>query len=505
MPVRRAVAAVVVLAGLVAFLYYYEFKGETARQEAQEERTRALSFVNEAIERVRLDRQGGTTIEIIRQGGAWHLASPLATRADDRIVEGMLNDLKSLKIERTLEGVETAERGTFGLEEPAARVVLSVGHDGGSVGSEEAEDDAMALDIGGPVPVSGGRYAARPGQEGVLLVAGNLTTILEATADRLRQKKVIGMDSWNIRKVAMKSQDGSVMLEKTGDSWRLTGPVTVPADGARVESILSSLTSAEAAGFAEEKPSYEQLSSFGLTPEAGAIDLEVTGEDGAVHAVLGRSGAEESTWAKRSDMDAVMSIGASLRESVASALAEPESLRDPRPARFNRFALSGLTIVEESGAKRTRDLFKDATSSWHLGSEEGAAIPAERVNAILDALEMLVADRWETSEKTSTQEALSIAFKEHAPAGGETAAQPLSLTVGVPGDSDGTAAPGIRESTIGSSLASVRYVVPGSGVVKLLEAVAQLEEPVAAVADAAQPPAGGTVPPRTDDGKGEKP
>lgn len=504
MPVRRAVAAVVILAGLVAFLYYYEFKGEAAREEAREERTRALSFVNEAIERVKLDRQDGTTIEIIRQGGAWHLASPLATRADDRIVEGMLNDLKSLKIERTLEGVETAERETFGLEEPAARVVLSVGHDGGSVGSEEAEDDAMALDIGGPVPVSGGRYAARPGQEGVLLVAGNLTTILEATADRLRQKKVIGMDSWNIRKVVMKSHNDSVMLEKTGDSWRLTGPVTVPADGARVESILSSLTSAEATGFAEEKPSYEQLSSFGLTPEAGAIDLEVTGEDAAVHAVLGRSGAEGSTWAKRSDMDAVMTIGASLRESVASALAEPESLRDPRPARFNRFALSGLTIVEKSGAQR-RDLFKDATSSWHLGSEEGAVLPAERVNAILDALEMLVADRWETSEKASTQEALSIAFKEHDPEGGETAAQALSLTVGAPGGSDGTAASGIRESTIGSSLASVRYVVPGSGVVKLLEAVAQLEEPVAASTDAAQPPVGGTVPPRTDDGKGEKP
>lgn len=501
MGLRKTVAAVVVLAGLVAFLYYYEYKGEAGRERAEEERSRPLSFESGAMTSIKIDRPGGIALAIVRRDDAWHLAAPIATRADDRTIDTILNDLRSLQIERTLERIGAAERGTFGLEKPAVRVVLTgaAAVASGDTGGPPGEGD-LALDIGGPVPVSGGRYAARPGQDDVLLIEGSLTTILEASADSLRQKKLIGIDSWKIRLLTMRNQGGSVELEKTGDSWRLTAPVTVPADDARVEPILAALAAAEATGFADEAPGQEQLASYGLTPESGAIDVEVTGEGTAARAVVGRATAEGASWARRADMDAVMILAASLRENVASALAAPETLRDPRPARFNRFALSGLKVVEGRGSKRTLTLIKDATSSWHLGSDEGTTLPSERVNAILDALETLVADRWASApDRNRMQEAtLSIVLTENAPAAGEESVEPLELTVWTP-----EGMPATKEATIGSSIASVRYVVPGSGVAKLFDAVARLEEPLP---EPDEPPAGTASPaPPADAAKEELP
>lgn len=476
----KTAAAVVVLAGLVSFLYFYEYKGEAAREEAKDEQSRALSFDMASIETISLQRPGERTIDLVRRDGAWHMTAPIATRADDRKIDGILSSLRSLKVERTLDGIETGERGTFGLAEPAARVTLhpAEGAEGAAAPADTAHAAVAAarphgfiLDLGGAVPVSGGRYAARPGETGVLLVAGDVGDLLEATADSLRQKKLVGLDAWTVRQVTVKSADRTMALEKKGDSWRMTAPDAVPADEARVDAIVTSLTSAEATGIADETPGPDRLAAYGLTPETGAIEVDVSGEGTPARAVVGKPGAEGSVWARRSDMDAVMIVAASLGESLRGALASPESLRDPRPARFNRFALSRLEVTEAGSQERTRILYKDSASSWHLGSEEGAAIPSERVNAILDALETLVADRWgAAAEQAGARETLSIVLAEHPPGKNEAPAEPLKLGL--------TLSEGSKEATIASSLAGLRYIVPANSAGKLIDAVMQLEEPL---------------------------
>jgi len=474
MGLSRTVAAVLVLAGLVAFLYYYEYKGETAREEAERMASRALGFSTPEVRRLLIERPGGD-VEIVRKDGAWRIASPIATRADDRSVEDVLRDLGALRVERTLEGIDASERKNFGLEEPAARITIETGASAENAGDDPRPTAPLQLSIGAAVPVTGGRYAVRPGEDGVMVTVGSLDSVVGATAETLRQRKLIGIDSWDVRRVAMKSRAKSLALEKRDGMWHIddsgdpNAAASVPADEAGVDALLASLASAVAAGFADESPAAERLSSLGLTAETGALEVEVAGDSVSTRAVLGAVGADGTSWARRSDMEAVMIVPRSLREGVAAALETPASLRDPRPARFNRFALSRLDVTTPDGA--ARPLFKSEESTWHLGAPGGARLPSERVNAILDALERLVADRWSGAQEPVTgRETLSIVLTEDRPTEGEASPDPLKLTFWTTEDAGGT--------TVGSSIASLRYVVPAGSAAKLLDAVRLLEEPV---------------------------
>jgi hypothetical protein len=111
----------------------------------------------------------------------------------------------------------------------------------------------------------------------LLVVLGGLVAYLEyrgdgkdAGADRDRP---IPFQRSDLRSIALRGEHGSIRLEKSGDAWRLTGPLSADADPDAVESLLSSLETARVERRLGEEA---DRAPYGLDAPRAAITVETS-------------------------------------------------------------------------------------------------------------------------------------------------------------------------------------------------------------------------------------
>ena len=467
---RGTFFAILLFAGLLAFVYFYEYKGEDAREEASRAEDNALNFDREKVAGVEIERPGAEKIALSRDGKNWQMTSPKPTRADAEKVDALLSGLGWLRIERRIEGVTEVEKEAFGLTAPAARVTLLLPE------AASPAEKQVTLGIGGAAQVGGHRYAATQSSSDVLLISGSLESILTADTMALRYKKVVGINSWDVTRFSVAAGASTVSLVKQSDDWLLAGvggAADFPADSTKVTNLWSEVQSVEADGFQADGGSVN-LETFGLARPALTLTVEAREVTGALRVEFGRS-ASGTVHARRSDMDAVLDVKSEVLEKLEKAALAPDDLRDARVAPVDRYRLKQLTMDR---AGTTTVLFKDDESKWRWGAADGAALDSEIVNPLLDAIEGLKAARY-----------LSVASGSH----GEGESSVLRLTM-VEGGGEGEAARTVTVTVtprtegpdsgrvVLSSAASVIYVVPQTSVQTLIDLASLLKEPTAAPA-----------------------
>ncbi|MFQ5700345.1 MAG: DUF4340 domain-containing protein [Acidobacteriota bacterium] len=459
MGLRNTLVALLVLAGLVGFIYYYEYRGEPAREAAREAETKPWIFERDQIAAIAIAPSQGEHLRLRRQDDTWRITSPIETLADSGKVDNLLNKARFLRINRTIEHVTPAERKAYKLDPPAARMTLQRSE------NPDGADD-LTLAIGDKAPVGEGYYALKPGEDDVILLSGGIEEILAAGAKSLRLKKLVGVDSWKITSFKVEAGDRSLEVKKTGDLWKLARPVPFPADAGRVQQVLDSLASAEAVDFASEDPSAEDLRRFGLTPEPLVIEVLASDANIPVRATLGASDQAGHVYARRGDMRAILKIDAKVSETLHDALARPQTLRDARVAPINRFGLTRIAMRSPGGETL---LLKDDGSKWHWGGEKGSVVDSEKINAFLDAIEALKAESF---------------VDEGSPA--EPSAAPFSVTLSEGEDEAVRRVITMRflrkdgeRAYMASSAAASLYVLPAEKVDALIKSADEIHEPPA--------------------------
>ena len=460
---HNTLLALIVFVGLAAFIYYYEYRGEEARENAQRAEGEVFDFEREKVTGLEIVKPGGATVQIVKQDGEWRIASPLQTRADPDKVDALLSSRDFLRIDRTIDDPEPLE--SYKLQDPQARVTLTLA-------ASESDTQKTALLIGDKAQTGGGFYAARPDAKEVLKVSGGVDAILAADGASLRDKKIIGIDSWSLKRFRIERQGHAVALVKQDDDWRLESPISFPADRNEVQEIWSELGSAEAESIESEKPAPTDLSRFGLA--TGVLTLIAEGSEAApVRVVFGRPEAAGAVFAQRSGMDAVMKVKAELFQKLEEAIGDVDALRDRRLAPVDRFRLGGIAV---ESPQSSFSLEKDEGSQWKWGGVEGPAAASEDVNALLDAIEELKASDFEDDPPVVEQAGprLTLTLRED---GGE---QKRSVTIRVsskPPDASG------RWRLTSSASTSV-YLVPQEVAQKLIDKAAGIKEPVPAAGEA---------------------
>ncbi len=366
----RTLAAVLAAAGLWALIYFYEYRGEAGRLEAQEAESRVFSIDEESISGVEVASTGGS-VALRRDGKGWAIVEPIETRADGDKVDSMLSAATRLRVEERLEDVPESELESFDLREPPTRVILA------------SAAGRVDLALGGRVPVGTGTYGMKAGEPAVLVLTGAVETLTSASLESLRFKKIVGVDLSELSGFTMAGEGADLGAAREDDVWRLREPVSFPADQGKIRDLWSGLAWLEAERVAVEKPGPEDLARMGLDTPALKLSLETA--ESAFSVDFGGTDESGAVFVKRSDLDAVMTVPKETLDRLQAARAAADGLRDPRLASMDRYRLDR---IEVAGAGASHVLIKAEGGEWRHGGGDGPAV-RERVDSLLDAIEDL--------------------------------------------------------------------------------------------------------------------
>jgi hypothetical protein len=227
-------------------------------------------FVRPRVEDVIIEREGEGAIALHRERaedldalelGHWTITEPVAVDADQDAVDQLLGSLEYLEARRTLEGIDDADRQTFGLVAPRARVRFTVA------------GDQVTVSVGGDDPRGQGVYVAvddRPTH--AWIVGRDFLEALEHDLAHFRRKELFrafrGLDASAIE---LTNAGGTASLERRDGRWFLTAPTEGLARVSTVDELFSVIADVRATRFLAEEAG--DLGEHGLATPSREIRI----------------------------------------------------------------------------------------------------------------------------------------------------------------------------------------------------------------------------------------
>ena len=219
---------------------------------------RALAFDRDAADALEILTEG-RTLSFAKKDGTWQIVQPEAPRSDSAAIEGLLSRISSLQ----MQAIPDAP-GNTGLDKPAATV---------RIGTGSAQSTLL---IGGAAG-EGAVYARDASRPAVFTVDASLLEELKKDAGEYRQKDIFDARAFNTTAIEVEKGAEKLVFEKKDDKWYQSSPAAKEADAGKVDSLLSSLTSARADRFAAGLPANASTEAVvTLTSDEGRKKERVT-------------------------------------------------------------------------------------------------------------------------------------------------------------------------------------------------------------------------------------
>jgi hypothetical protein len=256
----------------------------------------ALNVDRDAADRVEIVA-GTHSMKFAKKDGQWRITEPAVPRADLPAVEGLVSRLDGVQMKKIVaQNADDLEK--YGLDKPAATVRVGAG-------------SAEATLLIGAKAEEGEVYAKDSSRPDIFTIEATLLEDLQKGAGEFRQKDIFDARAFNTTRVEITRAGQTTVIEKADDKWRRTAPAAKDADSAKVDALLSALTSARADAFVEATPAK-------ATQEA-AVTLKF--DDGKEERVtFFRSG--EDAFAVRADTPGAAKFSASVLDGIVKAIDE---------------------------------------------------------------------------------------------------------------------------------------------------------------------------------------
>jgi len=229
---KSTIALVVVLIGLVAYIYFVDSKKPAS--DAAETKAKAFTVDADQIEEIQIKPASGEASRVQKTGGSWQLVEPEKSDADQGQVSNAATSLASLEINRVVDDNPT-DLTQYGLNPPKADIAFRV----------KGKNELRHLLLGEKTATGSDLYAKTPDQKRVFLVAAYLENTFERTPFDLRDKTVLKFDQSKADGVEIVHDGMTTTLAKTASDWTITKPYKARADFAGAEAILTALSSAQ--------------------------------------------------------------------------------------------------------------------------------------------------------------------------------------------------------------------------------------------------------------------
>ena len=317
-------------------------------------------------------------------GDAWQLTSPVTAAADDTQISSITSALASIEIRRVIDDA-AVDLEPFGLNEPVVEI--------GFVLSGDSQEQRFL--VGDATPTGGERYATLADSGRIVLIASNLDTTFGKSTFDLRDKAILGFDTFDVDQFEIESDSASIHLAKNASEWRLQKPWDARADFSTTEGIVGRLSAGQMRSVAVEGPpdtetEEEVFAEYGLaTPR-----LTATIQLGSATATLlvGSEAPDGTSYARDASRSVVFTIESSL---VTDLQRSADEYRDKDLFNFRPFNASRLEIEhsdETAAFEKVESETEASDPSWTRVSPESGDVDGDQIDDLLAKLSNLRAE-----------------------------------------------------------------------------------------------------------------
>ncbi len=376
-----------VLAGLAAYIYFVESKKPEGGAATAGPKVFA-AVKSDAVEQITVKSAGGDRTTLKKSGGTWQITAPVTAPADEAEVSGIVTNLATVDIVRTVEE-NAADLAPFGLAEP--RVEIDFKEAGGK--------SMQRLLIGDKTATSGDLYAKLPGDKRVFLIAGHHDATFNRGTFDLRQKSVLTFERDKVDLVTVTSDAAAVELARRADQWALTKPIQAPADYGTVEGLIGRVQSAQMKAITAQEAG--DLKPYGLEKPVASVTFGLGSSRATLH--IGGKADASTVYAKDASRPMVFTVDSTLLDDVKKPA---DQLRRKDVFEFRAFNATSVQITRGTSTivfEKIKAPGKDAAEVWRQAKPTAKDVDAAAFDAFLTKLTNLRAQSFvEAGGKTRT-------------------------------------------------------------------------------------------------------
>ncbi len=370
MKIRGLIVAAIILAGLTGALYWSNHHKPADTTEASADVPPKILAVKEAdISRFDLKKNGAEQVGGERNSaGQWQITSPATLPADQSAVSSLLGTFSSLNSQRLVDE-KGGNLATYGLDAPKLEVDLT-----------EKENKTQKLMLGDDTPAGNGIYAKLDGDPRVFTIPKYDETSIDKSANDLRDKRLLTVDSEKISRVDLTSKKQEIEFGRNKEEWQIVKPKPLRADGAQVDELVRALTDAKM-DLAASDDQKKTASAFAAgTPVATA---KLTTESGTQELQVRKS--KDDYYAKSSAVQGLYKVPSTLGEALG------KNLEDFRNKKLFDLGFDDPNKIEIRDGTKTYFLTRSGEDRW---SGSAKKLDAGAVQALIERIRDLSASKF---------------------------------------------------------------------------------------------------------------
>ena len=294
-------------------------------------------------------------IHFEKQNGAWQITAPLQTGADDPSLQGILEQLASVRVAQTEPGTPDRLK-VFGLDTPALTLDFQM-QNGAKHTLRLGKKDFTGVSV----------YAIVDNAKDVALLPESLLVSADKPLQDLRDHSVLHSATGDAKSFGLKNPSGELAAAKDHDVWKFTKPAAAPADGDAINALLSAVANARTSAIVSETP--DSLPKYGLA--APAISFTVSDAKGKTATLLVGKKEGDEYFARDAARPTIFGINQDLYKKLAQNFSD---LRDKKLAHFDP---ATITHTEFHNASGTILATRKNETDWAL---DGSAQKDEKQN-----------------------------------------------------------------------------------------------------------------------------
>jgi hypothetical protein len=342
------VLLVAIIAGAAA--YYFDWKrGQKEAENAPADSVPAFSLKADDISALTISYPAdpkSQPIHFEKRNGAWQITAPLQTSADDPSLQGILQQLASVRVAQTEPGTPDRLK-VFGLDPPALTLDFQM-QNGAKHTLRLGKKDFTGVSV----------YAIVDNAKDVALLPESLLVSADKPLQALRDHSVLHFVTGDAKSFGLKNSSGELAAAKDHDVWKFTQPADAPADGDAINALLSAVANAKTNAIVNETA--DSLPKYGLS--SPAISFSVADAKGGIATLLVGKKEGDEYFARDAARPTIFRINQDLYKKLAENFSD---LRDKKLTHFDPVTITHAEIHNVSG---TILATRKNETDWNLDS-----------------------------------------------------------------------------------------------------------------------------------------
>jgi Domain of unknown function (DUF4340) len=302
---KTTIALVVVLGGLLGYIYYVTWKQPESGASASDTKLEKVfpGLQSDKIDEIHVHSESGDSTVLKKDKEGWKITEPVAAAAQESEASGIANALTQLEIARVID------------ENPASLVEYGLGAPRVEIQFKAEGDKALRkLVVGQKTPTGANLFAKKNDEKRVFTIASFQDQAFNRSTFDLRDKTVVKLDRDKVDHVEVNADNKTLELAKAGGDWKLVKPLQAPADLGAAEGLIGKVQSAQMKSIVAENVVSTDLKKYGLDKPAATVTLSLGSAKASL--LLGGKSPDGAVYAKDASKPVVMTVDAMFVEDL---------------------------------------------------------------------------------------------------------------------------------------------------------------------------------------------